>query len=250
MSGDTKALPARNVPATPPTFRLQLRLLTPLELEQERAGASFKPHFANEEYRILWGTKSVTVDFSGAPADVLSQFHGGPVQVPLAYYGTVGKDGTIGKFAHPDGTVSEYVLDEPNGERWIEIGEYQRELPSGLSPALWALDQSYPRRHFKPLVRIPLVRFDPPPVPEKATNVELWWRLWNLGQIDESPPPSFPKDRKVGDWFVYIAKAQWNLVRARLKSKELRLTDEVLKDPDGALMGDLLFHHDRQGAPR
>jgi hypothetical protein len=225
--------------------------LTPLELEQDRAKASFTPYFAGKDYRILWGTESVRVDFSSAPADVRAAHtasagpvSGAPVQVPRAYYGTVGADGT----------VSQDVVDVPIGAAVIEIGEYRSELPSGLTPELWALDQRAARHHFYPLVRIPLQRFDPPPQPAEAIQVELWWRLWNLGLIGQwSVPPTSPEHARDSAYYrgpdrVFsaanqIAKPQWNLVRARLEPA-------APPDTDHALMTDLLLHHDRQGSPR
>jgi hypothetical protein len=157
----------------------------------------------------------------------------GPVQVPRAYYGMVAADGA----------VAVDVVDVANGDHVIEIGETVKTLPSGLTPELWALDQRAPWQHFKPLVRIPLVRFDRPP--EKYKQVELWWRLWNLGQIGEYQlPPSMEKDERVSWVFSNangIAKAQWNLVRARLESKALNKVPG--KDED--LQDDLDLHHDR-----
>lgn len=265
MAEHPKAPPAPAAPANPPTFRLRLRLLTPLELEQERAGAKPTPHFASREYRILWGTESTMVDFSGAPADVRAAYaassgkgESAPVQVPLAYYGVVGGDGT----------VSKDLVDERNGDTVIEIGEYKDKLPSGLTPALWAVDRIAARRHFHPLVRIPLKRFDPPPAPKDAIQVELWWRLWNLGRISAFVlPPSAPTahDLELPPWGStpdevhkweaarpytafkqanQLAKVQWNLVRERLESSA------EVPDTDDALMKDLLLHHDRQAPSR
>ncbi len=258
--GDLRASAASNVKSAPPTFRLRLRLLTPIELEQERQRGlgSSTPHFGGKEYRILWGTESVGADFfSSAPADVRSKVKGPAVQVPLAYYGTVRTDGRVGT-EHPDGTVSQDILDVRNGEQVLELGEYQSEPRKGLKPEEWAVDQRASKHHFHPLVRIPLQRFDPPPVPKDAMQVELWWRLWNLGQIGSGKhTPTYPNSATDSAYFGpgganstfsaanQIAKAQWNLVRDRLSKSGAHPGTG-----DDVLLQDLFLYHDGSRSSR
>lgn len=207
MSPPPKVPAASDVPAHPPRFRLRVRLFSPLDLEKERAGTLIASQFIRKEYRILWGTESVP---------------GVTVPVPRAYHGMVDPE---------DGTVSEDVVDVPTGGySRIELGEYQDKPPSGLDAGLLAVDQRAPRQHFHPLVTIPLVRFDPRPVPKDAMQEELWWRLWNLGLLGNLQAPATSNR---------IAKPQWNLVRARLERS-------APPDSDDALMTDLLRHHDHQ----
>ncbi|APR77090.1 Hypothetical protein A7982_02437 [Minicystis rosea] len=258
--------PAMSVPATPPSFRVRVYVLTPLELEKRRAGESFTPHFADKEYRLLWGTEPVQHDFSSAPPDVRASYEaisggvdGARIAVPRAYYGTVGADGL----------VSVDVVDVRNGESVLEIGEYRDRPPSGLTAALWALDQRARRHNFNPLVRIPLARVDPPLVAEASRDVEIWWRLWNLGQIDrfqihprqpiddEDLPGGDHSEHEGDDLTTYerqagriyraqnqISKARWNHARVLLEATSF---DEL---DDATLLDNLRRHHDREDPPR
>lgn len=237
------------VPAVPRHFRLRLRLRTPLELENERLGRlDWLPHFRAREYRILWGNEAVTQDFTSAPAILRPLGATGPltavpITIPRAYYGQVDGSGLVSR---------DDIVETGSGSTILQLGEYRDAAPHAIGPELWAVDQRAPRQHFHPLVEIPLNRCNPPADAAASRQVEIWWRLWNLGQITEERFPAHPpagSDAAAAEAqqrpFAnanQLAKARWNRVRRVFGSGDVTR--------DEAFLNDLIRIHDGEEPPR
>lgn len=223
------------VHAHPGQFHVRMCLRTPIELEQERAGNIItSAHFGSQKFRILWGTESVPGDFSAAPAAIREMLvsdpdyvEGASVTIPKAYFGEV----------TAEGLVDCLVRIARSGATALQLGEHVRAEPDWASPIDWMFDhvnfRALDSKYFHKLVSIPLQTPTPEDGSETSRRHEIWWRLWNLGMIDEAPGGRGVESRN-----NERAKQRWNYVRSLLEGREADHTDSEL-------LTDLQRYHER-----